>query len=583
METMRQQLRLALLVSLGAAALVAFPHAAGGELQPGHISPTGASASAPRVDSDGAGTVIAAWREVDGDQSSIRASVRSQAGAWSPSQRISAPSVAVEEPELAVDRRGNAVAVWHRSTTGRDSFVEAATRPAGGSWSAAEQISPPGETAYRAAVAVEAGRATIVYTALTSSRQVVRAASRSLDGPWAAPATISDPASNAYTPNVAMDDAGGAVAVWQWFDGAWLVVQAAVRPAGSGWNAPETLSGPGQNVLHPQVAMDAEGNAAAAWLRSNGSWVAPQAAMRTSDGAWTAPSTLSTRGGSAATIDLAMNRRGDAVVLWKQGRGAGDFADLWSAFRPADASRWSGRVLVSEGWGGLRAQIDVDEQLNATAVWSGSQTISASFRQAGQTEWQDDYLLSSWEDATTQPAVTIHAPRNATAIWLTTRGEDDRVQAVSYDVTTSAEETDDEEEEDGDEEDEGEVFHGTIGADRLVGTPGDDVFFGYAGADRINGRGGRDVIYGGEGNDVVAGGRGRDRLFGGEGRDRLFGGPGSDVIIGDTGRDRLHGGRGNDALLARDGLPDVALGSRGRDRYRLDRWLDRARSVESRY
>ena len=44
----------------------------------------------------------------------------------------------------------------------------------------------------------------------------------------------------------------------------------------------------------------------------------------------------------------------------------------------------------------------------------------------------------------------------------------------------------------------------------------------------------------------------------------------------------LDGGSGNDVFRARDRGRDVVFGGTGLDLYSLDRWLDRARSIESR-
>jgi hypothetical protein len=561
-----------------ALAVMAFPQAASGELNPLDISPPGASASAPRIASDGAGNVVAVWREADGDSESIRAAVRPSGGAWSSAQGISSPALAAESPELAMDRQGNAVAVWQRST-GRNSVVQAAVRPAGGTWAQPQDVSSPGVVAFAPDVSAEAGRTIVVWIAVLASRTVVESSIRSTSGEWSTPKQLSDPGGNATAPVISMDDRGGAVAAWQWFDGAHLAVAAALLPGGGQWSSPELLSTAGRDALRPRVAMDAGGNAAVGWVRSNGSWNAAQIAYRPALGSWEPARNLSNRSGNAAALDLVMNRRGDALASWKQSRGGGSYADLWSSLRPVGAPRWGGRVAITEAWRGLRAHVALDEAGNATAVWAGWATVSASFKPAGE-DWQEDYLLSNFESAAVHPAVTSHAPRNATAVWIRVADEDDRVQAVSYDVNTSAEESTIEGDET--EGDEGEVFKGTLGADTLVGTRGNDVFFGHDGDDRIFGRGGRDVVYGGPGNDRIFGGRGADRLFGGADRDRLSGGGGNDVVVGDWGRDVLRGGAGNDTLLARDGRADKAFGGKGLDRYRLDRWLDQARSIESR-
>lgn len=649
---------------LAAVVLLLFPGAAGGELKPTTLSAGGASASSPRIASDGFGNVVAAWREVEGDQSSIRAAFRQKGEGWGELRRISVPAASTESPEVAMDRLGNAVAVWHRST-GRDSVVQAAVRPAGGTWSAPQDLSAAGDVGFNADVALEAGRVTAVWIAMSERRSVVQSSSRTIAGSWEPAETVSGPVGDSHAPVVAMDDHGGAVASWQWSDGAFLVVQAALRTEAGDWSDPEVLSGRGRHATRPVVAMDANGNAVVGWVRYNGSWFAAQVARRNAGETWTPPENLSERGGNAGGLDLAMNRRGDAVVTWVQGRLT-TLGNLWSSFRPAGAGGWS-PVPVTNAWRGLQARIALDEAGNATAVWAGSMTISASFKPLGQT-WQQNYLLSSFDYATAHPAVTTQARREATAVWVRAEPADDRIQAVFYDVDTAKqeaeddeeqeeeEEEDEEEEEEDDEEatEEGKTFKGTAKADTLVGTPGNDVFFGYGGSDTIDGRGGRDVVYGGLGNDRIAGGRGIDKLFGGPGADRIIGGrgrdvlsggPGSDVVSGGSGSDFLYGSRGhdvidgrggrdvvygglgddrllggngadelfggagadrivggpasdllmggyghdmlsgnsgNDTLRALDRGADAVFGGSGLDLYSLDRWLDRAQSIESR-
>jgi hypothetical protein len=637
-------------------ALAMFPQAAAGELKYVDLSPAGESASAPRLASDGAGDVIAIWREVDGGQSSIRAAYRRKGAAFGPAARISAPAVSTESPDLTMDRLGNAVAVWQRSN-GHDSVVQAAVRPAGGNWSEPVDLSAPGDIAFSADVAGEAGQLTAVWLVLRDRTTLVQSSSRSIEGTWKKAETVSGPIGNSYAPAVAMDDHGGAVAAWQWSNGAFLMVQAALRVATGDWSEPQVLSAPGRSASRPQVAMDGNGNAFAAWIRYNGSWAAAQSAHRPAGGSWEPAGDLSERGGNASGLDLALNRRGDAAVTWVQ-TDLTTSGDLWSSFRPAANRKWSSPIPVTRSWSGLQSRVAIDDAGNATTVWSGVGTVSASFRPVGEA-WQEDYLLSDFDVVSAHPAVVTQAPREAAAIWVRSGKEDDRIQQVFYDVNTSKEERQDEEEEGGDEGDEedtvdGETFEGTPKADTLVGTPGNDVFWGHGGNDTIDGRGGRDIVYGGPGNDRIAGGRGADRLFGGAGADRILGGGGRDVLRGGLGPDVLRGGSGNDVIFGLGGddsvdagrgrdfvyggladdrifggtgadqlfggagadrmfgargpdlldggyghdmlsgdsgddtirgldhAADVVRGGRGLDVYSLDRWLDRARSIESR-
>ncbi len=111
----------------------------------------------------------------------------------------------------------------------------------------------------------------------------------------------------------------------------------------------------------------------------------------------------------------------------------------------------------------------------------------------------------------------------------------------------------------------GKTLTGTIGDDRLVGTPFDDVIYCGAGNDRVLGGGGKDVISCGSGNDRVDGGPGNDTILGGPGKDRLKGGAHNDRVVGGSRNDRLWGGSGNDRLSGGLGN-DVLRGDSGRDR-----------------
>jgi Ca2+-binding RTX toxin-like protein len=357
-----------------------------------------------------------------------------------------------------------------------------------------------------------------------------------------------------------MDDHGNAIASWQWWDGAYLVVQAALRPAAGPWAAPETLSATGRDATRPRLAMDAAGNALVGWLRFDGSWTPGQVAYKPAGKAWEPPHNMSERSGRTHGLQLALNRRGDALVVWVQGGAP------WSSSRPAGAARLGARMtLLSEQfyhyyWGSAEMEIALDEEGDATVV----QQRSFFYKQPGR-QWEEGWLWESDETTHVRTTVTADKPRDATAVAIHLGEDDDRIDAVSYDAETAqeqAKEAEEESDEEGDEDGEFELLRGTPGADVLMGTPGNDLIYGLGGADRIDGRGGNDVIYGGNGPD------------------RIAGGPGSDVLIGGWDRDVLRGNAGNDRLRGRDGIPDTMFGGRGRDRVRFDRWLDRNYSVE---
>jgi hypothetical protein len=580
--------------------------ARGDHLEPTEISPPGASASLPEIDSNRQRTAVAVWRETDGDTAAIRAAVRTPEEGWGPSVRISDLVAHAEAHAVSMDGTGNAVAVW-QIWVGGTSMVQASVRAAGGSWSPPQSLELPDRASYTPSIAVEAGRAVAVWAA-ESAGSIVRASAYSFASPgWTTPATVSEPGL-AWLPKVALADDGSAVAVWRRWRNGHFVIQAAALSATGVWAAPEDLSAPGADARPPQVAADAAGNAVAAWVRPSGGTAMAQVAHRPAGGSWGAARNLSHRGFPVRSVELDMNRAGDAIVAWRH------IGTLWSSSRPRDASGWQARDQIEPYCARCDSSISLDEEGNATAAWSAIGSIEASFKPVGK-DWQDRYLISEYEDLTYRPDVVVDGNGRAVAAWIRQGSNHDRIQAVAYTIETAAEEAAldaasaaveakidkcyEEAETDTDfekcekledellgigDEDGGERVDGTPRRDILRGTRGNDVFFTYGGNDVIYGLGGRDVIYGGPGNDRLVGGKGSDLLIGGSGRDRLIGGRGADRMMGGSGRDRLSGARGSDLLFARDRQRDLVSGGPGLDRYRLDRVLDRrARGIERRY
>src|SRR5262249_52161922 len=162
-------------------------------LKPDQISPAKWSGSSPRIASDGSGDVIAVWRELTDDTAEIRAAFRPKNGSFGASKQISAPAVGAESPQVAMDRLGDAIAVWQESRTGRDSVVRAAIRPAGSKWSDPQTLSDPPDPAYGAHVSIANGQLTAIWIARHDWQPTVRTSSRTLTGAWSEAQTISGP------------------------------------------------------------------------------------------------------------------------------------------------------------------------------------------------------------------------------------------------------------------------------------------------------------------------------------------------------------------------------------------------------
>ena len=167
--------------------------------------------------------------------------------------------------------------------------------PGGRRLASAQDVSAAGRDAWFAKVAVdEDGNAVAVWQSPNGTYSFVQAAVRpAASGCRQTPHDLSADGQNAWGPAVAIDPPGNAIAVWQRLNGVNSIVQAAVRPAQTGaWQTPTNLSADGRDAWRPQVAVDPPGNAIAVWDRWNGATGIVQAAVRpVASGVWETPRT----------------------------------------------------------------------------------------------------------------------------------------------------------------------------------------------------------------------------------------------------------------------------------------------------
>lgn len=210
---------------------------------------------------------------------------------------ISDPGQDGFEPQVVVDASGNVIAVWTRSD-GTNLRIQSATRTASGPWSAAQTLSDPGNHASSPQIAIDpSGNAVAVWTRSDGTNGRIQAAYRPAGGSFGTPATISDSGQDASAPDVSMDNSGRAVIVWARYDATppagKLRVQSVIRNAGTGgtFGTIQTLSDPGQDTfdVHTAAGPSIDNNAVVVWTRSDGSNFRVQSSRRRDPGGFPRP------------------------------------------------------------------------------------------------------------------------------------------------------------------------------------------------------------------------------------------------------------------------------------------------------
>jgi hypothetical protein len=378
---------------------------------------------------DAAGDAFAVWTR----SGTVQAAQRPAGGTWSAVQDISGSCIAAQAVELAVSSAGKAVAVWE-CPKGGNTIVQATTRRPGGSWSAPHELSAPGHDAHVPQVALDrAGHALAVWTRSNGTDVIVQAALQRASGAWAAPETVSQPGFDVDRPDVALDARGNGVAVWQSFDGSDSVIQAATRTAAGSWGAFQRLSSPG-NAERPHVGIDAAGEAVAVWSFRSAN-VRVEAAVRSAGGGWDSAQTLSSPGADALQPWLAVNPRGNAIAAWRSFAGRTSVIQTTSRRR---GGAWSAVQDISPRSPDLGApKIALDAAGNAVAVWRGLRSARERIqtaRQPARGAWSAPKLISSGAAEADLPDVALDAAGNGAAIWQSGNGVTWTVQAAGLDA-----------------------------------------------------------------------------------------------------------------------------------------------------
>lgn len=353
----------------GGSTIVAARRPPGGPWEaPMPISSPGRESFVPSVGLDAAGDATAIWGTEEGGSTIVQVTSRSATGAWEAPRTIGSEGEAVEElPQIAVDATGDAVAVWEHETPGHE-VVEWASRPAGGTWSAAAPISHAGEAATEPRLAVNAaGDAAAVWTDV-GAEETVAAVSRPAGGAWSAPTVVTAAGEEGALPKVGLDAAGDATVIWERIDAAHFVIREADRAAAGPWSTPRRLSPSGVDSVAPELAVDPGDDAVAVWdLRISPSDTAVGAASRPGSGAWGEPEQVAPADTSGQVAKVGIDAAGDATVVWRDGPLPN--TDIDAARRPA-AGDWTPPVAISTpGEETEEAQVVVDPAGDALTVW----------------------------------------------------------------------------------------------------------------------------------------------------------------------------------------------------------------------
>lgn len=387
-------------------------------------------ATEPRIAMSPAGEAAAAWKhfDINSGKNVIQVATRPPGGSFTPPASVYAAPVGVipQQLQVAIGNSGAVAVAWSNLDPGSELntvtcpdsdpmkpdppcpnpfFVEASSRPAGGSFSPPGRISPPRGNPSEGETKEQKEERFREESQLTAGE-----------------------------PRIAVDGAGVATAVWTYFDGTDVVVQTAKTAAGGAFSAPVTVSPAGEDSAFAEVGADNAGNAIAVWTQIEGLDGRIHAAVAPPGGPFAPGAPISAAGQDAEAPDLAVSGGGTAVASWRLS-GISESV-IQTATRPPGGV-FSGPTAVSSGKDNpLFADTAVNDSAGAAVVWSGdsgaNEVVRGTVRPTGS-GFVSPVNISAASPELFHPSIGIDAGGNATTVWSRSNGTHDIIQVAGYD------------------------------------------------------------------------------------------------------------------------------------------------------
>jgi hypothetical protein len=320
-----------------------------------------------------AGQATVAWQlylPMPTDRRVIQSAVRQPGGSFSDPETISSASTNTWSPALAVNSAGVATATWYEDTATSTTDVRAATRTADGTWSAAEPVSAAGGSNGSADVVVDSsGAATAVWTRYQVGQLgKIQYSARPAGGTWSAPQDLTPPGMGGFNfPTLAIDGDDRITAAYVVNLSSGFVVAVSTRAPGAAWttSAPLSVSNDG-NASKPAVAVDASGQPTVTWTRTE---APPGHVLETR--------TLDTQGPLATGLSIPAATVGKPVTLaWPAVDAWSPVSSVTWSF--ADGTTGSGASLTREfgAVGSYAVSVTATDAVGNATTLTGSVTVS---------------------------------------------------------------------------------------------------------------------------------------------------------------------------------------------------------------
>jgi hypothetical protein len=382
-------------------------------------------AHSPQIAMDAYGNGMAVWEQSNGMIPFIWARTHNRGSGWgTPAMIQDANSGQGQQPQIAMSETGSAAVVWvETDPIGKRHLNSKWFVPSQG-WGASalvetnatDNVSDP-YTAINAQ-----GTAIVVWHQSNGTSNEIWANKGTPNG-WGTPVRLDNAQSNALWPRVAMDGNGDAIAIWEQRDdmlSATTAVWASIFSPATGWSTSLSLPDSGLGFQEPRIAIDATGNALIVGVDWGSTPARVKAVQYLSGQGFGTPLFITNVSQQTAFADVAMNDRGDAMVVWLQSDGS--INRVW-AKRYSAQNGWQAAFIVDGSVGtSVRPQAAIDASGNAFVLWErdeGSLYSLMGNRCLMTTGCGTPTSINAGNDLSMYANIAVDRKGRALAVWAT--------------------------------------------------------------------------------------------------------------------------------------------------------------------
>lgn len=226
----------------------------------------------PQITMDENGNAVVVWARFDGDRFSIFSKRQTPTGAWEGTAQVELDDGGdALDPDVASEAEGNAVVVWRQQASNEATFDIWANRlgtttPPNATLAERIDTDLPGDSLKPRLAMDRDGNAFAVWARSTGAASEIWANRYRADAGWGAAQRIGPRGLPARDPRIAASPDGDAVAVWIQFDGDDDATWANRYLRGAGWGTSQPIEpSDARTASTAWVAIDAKGRAVAVW------------------------------------------------------------------------------------------------------------------------------------------------------------------------------------------------------------------------------------------------------------------------------------------------------------------------------